>query len=164
MPRVRWWRRPPARCWCSTCSHARRGRYLRRVGQQQFLVIGAGIAGLATAVALQRRGHDVCVLESRIDTTSGAGIRIWPNALAALDDIGLGDAVRAAGGREAAGALRWGGGTWVAHPPGGALGEALGEPLVVTRRSGLTGVLADALEDGTLHHGLSAVHLVITAH
>jgi 2-polyprenyl-6-methoxyphenol hydroxylase-like FAD-dependent oxidoreductase len=77
------------------------------VAQQQFLVIGAGIAGLATAVALQRRGHDIAVIESRSDTTSGAGISIWPNALAALDHIGLGDAVREAGGRVTAGAMRW---------------------------------------------------------
>jgi 2-polyprenyl-6-methoxyphenol hydroxylase-like FAD-dependent oxidoreductase len=73
---------------------------------QQILVIGAGISGLATAVALQRRGHDVAVIEERTDTSSGAGISIWPNALAALDEIGLGDAVRGAGGRVTAGALR----------------------------------------------------------
>ena len=65
---------------------------------QQILVIGAGICGLATAVALQRRGHDVTVIEERTDTSSGAGISIWPSALAALDEIGLGDAVRDAGG------------------------------------------------------------------
>jgi 2-polyprenyl-6-methoxyphenol hydroxylase-like FAD-dependent oxidoreductase len=60
---------------------------------QQILVIGAGICGLATAVALQRRGHPVTVIEERTDTSSGAGISIWPNALAALDEVGL------AGGR-----------------------------------------------------------------
>ena len=66
---------------------------------QQILVIGAGISGLATAVAMQRRGHEVTVIEERIDTSSGAGINIWPKALAALDEIGLGEAVerRAAG-------------------------------------------------------------------
>ena len=83
---------------------------------QQILVIGAGIAGLATAVALQRRGLDVTVIEERTNTSSGAGISIWPNALAALDQLGLGDAVRDAGGRVTAGALRWRDGTWLRRP------------------------------------------------
>jgi glycine/D-amino acid oxidase-like deaminating enzyme len=74
---------------------------------QQIVVIGAGIAGLATAVALQRQRLDVRVVEARTDTASGAGISIWPNALAALDQIGVGDTVRQAGGRITAGALRW---------------------------------------------------------
>ena len=130
---------------------------------QQILVIGAGISGLATAVALQRRGHDVAVIEERTDTSSGAGISIWPNALAALDEIGLGDAVRAAGGRVTAGALRWRDGTWLRHPARERLVKALGEPLVVIRRSALTQVLTDALEGGTVHHGVSAEQLVTTA-
>jgi 2-polyprenyl-6-methoxyphenol hydroxylase-like FAD-dependent oxidoreductase len=130
---------------------------------QRILVIGAGISGLATAVALQRRGHEVSVIEERTDTSSGAGISIWPNALAALDEIGLGDAVRAAGGRVTAGALRWRDGTWLRHPAKERLIKALGEPLVVIRRSALTQVLAEAVEDGTVKHGLSAVQLVTTA-
>ena len=62
---------------------------------QRFLVVGAGIAGLATAVALRRVGHDVRVIEGRAESEvgTGAGISIWPNALAALDDR---DANRAA--------------------------------------------------------------------
>jgi 2-polyprenyl-6-methoxyphenol hydroxylase-like FAD-dependent oxidoreductase len=118
---------------------------------------------LATAVALQRRGHDVAVIEERTDTSSGAGISIWPNALAALDEIGLGDAVREAGGRVTAGALRWRDGAWLRHPTPQRLVKALGEPLVVIRRSALTNVLAGALADGTVHSGLSARELVTTA-
>jgi 2-polyprenyl-6-methoxyphenol hydroxylase-like FAD-dependent oxidoreductase len=130
---------------------------------QQILVIGAGISGLATAVALQRRGRQVTVIEERSDASSGAGISIWPNALAALDEIGLGDAVREAGGRVTAGALRWRDGTWLRHPARERLIKALGEPLVVIRRSALTEVLADALAEGTVQRGLSARELVATA-
>src|SRR5918996_5103105 len=117
---------------------------------KQILVIGAGIAGLATAVALQRRGHEVTVIEDRSDASSGAGISIWPNALAALDEIGLGDAVREAGGRVTAGALRWRDGSWLRHPSAERIVTALGEPLVVVRRSDLTNVLSGALASGTL--------------
>ena len=130
---------------------------------QRILVIGAGIAGLATAVALQRRGRDVGIIEERVDTSSGAGISIWPNALAALDAIGLGDAVRDAGGRVTAGALRWRDGTWLRRPSQQRLVHALGEPLVVLRRSALTKILADALAGGTLHNGVAARELVTTA-
>lgn len=129
---------------------------------KQILVIGAGISGLATAVALQRRNHEVTVIEERTETSSGAGISIWPNALAALDEIGVGNAVREAGGRVTAGALRWRSGTFLRHPTPERLVKALGEPLVVIRRSALTKVLADALADGTVHTGLSAVELVAT--
>jgi 2-polyprenyl-6-methoxyphenol hydroxylase-like FAD-dependent oxidoreductase len=130
---------------------------------KRILVIGAGIAGLATANALQQHGHDVTVLEERTDTSSGAGISIWPNALAALDEIGLGDAVRAAGGRITAGAMRWRDGTWLRHPSPQRLVKALGEPLVVIHRNVLTSVLAGALAEGTLRYGVSARSLVATA-
>ena len=130
---------------------------------QRLLVIGAGISGLATAVALQRRRHRVTILEERADTPSGAAITIWPNALAALDEIGLGDAVRAAGGRVAGGAVRWSNGSWLRHPTPERTVEALGEPLVVIRRAALTKLLADALDEGSLETGSAAIGFVATA-
>ncbi|OBI74122.1 FAD-dependent oxidoreductase [Mycobacterium sp. E740] len=129
---------------------------------KRILVIGAGIAGLASAVALQQRGHDVTLIEERTDASSGAGISIWPNALAALDDIGLGDAVRDAGGRVTAGAARWRDGTWLRRPSPQRIVKALGEPLVVIRRSALTSILSGALHDGTLHTGRCAEALTLT--
>lgn len=123
---------------------------------KRIAVVGAGIAGLATAVGLQRRGHEVTVVEQRTDTSSGAGISIWPNALAALDQLGLGDAVRAAGGRITAGAARWHDGSWLRHPAPERMVRALGEPLVVVQRSVLRDILAEALAAGRLHYGLAA--------
>jgi 2-polyprenyl-6-methoxyphenol hydroxylase-like FAD-dependent oxidoreductase len=128
----------------------------------QIVVVGAGIAGLATAVALQRRGHDVTVIEERTDTATGAGISIWPNALAALDHIGLGGAVRAAGGAVTAGALRWRDGSWLRHPSAERIVKALCEPLVVVRRSALTDILAGALAGGTVRNGVAVRELGTT--
>lgn len=125
-------------------------------------VVGAGIAGLATAVALQRIGHEVSVIEQRTDVDSGAGISIWPNALAALDQIGLGDEVRRAGGRVTAGAIRWRDGTWLRRPATQRIVAALGEPLVVVRRSALTDILWGALPAGTVETGRSAVAVAVT--
>ncbi|WP_124712368.1 FAD-dependent oxidoreductase [Mycolicibacterium nivoides] len=126
---------------------------------QSILVVGAGITGLATAVALQRQGYEVTVLETRTDTTTGAGISIWPNALAALDEIGLGDAVRGSGGRVTAGAMRWHDGTWLRRPAPDRMIRALGEPLVVIHRTTLTEILTTALHPGTVEYGLGVQSL-----
>jgi 2-polyprenyl-6-methoxyphenol hydroxylase-like FAD-dependent oxidoreductase len=122
---------------------------------RRIVVVGAGIAGLAAAVALQRKGFDVTVFEERTDASSGAGISIWPNALAALDEIGLGDAVRAAGGRVTAGAVRWRNGAWIRRPHPDRFVKALGEPLVVVRRAALTEVLYGGLSTGSVRHGIA---------
>ena len=129
---------------------------------KHIVVVGAGIAGLATAVALQRRGLDVTVFEDRADTLSGAGISIWPNGLAALDAIGLGDAVRGAGGRVTAGAVRWRDGTWLRRPHPDRMVRALGEPLVVVKRATLTDVLTGGLAPDTVRHGVTVRGLAVT--
>ncbi|QEN13568.1 FAD-dependent oxidoreductase [Mycolicibacterium sp. ELW1] len=129
----------------------------------EIAVVGAGIAGLATAAAFAQRGHAVTVIEERTDTGSGAGISIWPNALAALDQLGLGDQVRGAGGRIAAGAIRWKDGRWLRRPAGERIVTALGEPLVVLQRAALRDVLAGALPPGTVVDGVAVRKLSSTA-
>jgi 2-polyprenyl-6-methoxyphenol hydroxylase-like FAD-dependent oxidoreductase len=63
-----------------------------------FLVIGAGIGGLATAQALLRLGHQVRVYEAAAELREiGAGVVLGANAMRALDELGLHDAVRPAG-------------------------------------------------------------------
>lgn len=128
----------------------------------RFLVVGAGIAGLATAVALHRNGHDVQVLEQRTDLGAGTAITIWPNALAALDEIGAGDGVRDAGGRVTAGAIRWRSGRWLRRPAGQRMVTALGEPLVVVRRSTLTDLLRGSLPTGAVTTGAAVTTVTVT--
>ncbi len=61
----------------------------------RFVIAGGGIGGLAAAIALARRGHDAEVLERNATFSEvGAGIQLAPNALAALDALGVGDEVR----------------------------------------------------------------------
>ena len=54
------------------------------------LVIGAGIGGMTTALALRQRGIDVEICErSAALADVGAGISLWANALKALHQLGL---------------------------------------------------------------------------
>lgn len=60
------------------------------------IVAGAGIGELAAAIALRRSGYDVVIHEQAPKLLPlGAALSIWPNALAALDLLGCGDALRA---------------------------------------------------------------------
>jgi salicylate hydroxylase len=70
-------------------------------------VVGAGVAGLAFALAAARRGAEVQVLEQApaLETGAGAGIQISPNGAVVLRALGLGAALEAAGMRAAGIAL-----------------------------------------------------------
>jgi 2-polyprenyl-6-methoxyphenol hydroxylase-like FAD-dependent oxidoreductase len=58
---------------------------------QRVLVVGGGIAGLATARALVRGGLEVDVVErSAVRTHAGAGVYLPANAVRALSALGLG--------------------------------------------------------------------------
>ncbi len=62
------------------------------------LIIGAGIGGLATAIALHRRGIQVRVFEAANSLSPlGAGIIVPPNAMNILARYGLAEKVRDAG-------------------------------------------------------------------
>jgi len=57
---------------------------------RQIIVIGAGIGGLAAALALQRRGFKVAVYERAPEIREiGAGVVIAPNARRVLRDLGV---------------------------------------------------------------------------
>ncbi len=65
-----------------------------------MLVVGGGVGGLSTAIALRAQGIDVLACERARDLTRvevGAGITLWPNAVRILDRLGVGDEVRARG-------------------------------------------------------------------
>jgi salicylate hydroxylase len=61
------------------------------------LVVGGGIGGLSTALALARNGMSATVLErSTFADETGAGIQLGPNAARALAELGVLDAIAAA--------------------------------------------------------------------
>ena len=66
---------------------------------RRALIAGGGIAGPIVALALRKAGIDATVYEAHASDADGVGgtLAIAPNGLAALDVVGLGEAVRAAG-------------------------------------------------------------------
>ncbi|MDP2118278.1 MAG: FAD-dependent monooxygenase [Hoeflea sp.] len=57
-------------------------------------IVGAGIAGLATALAFAARGHEVDIVEqAQALSEVGAGLQVSPNASRILIELGLGDAL-----------------------------------------------------------------------
>ncbi|MCX3061821.1 FAD-dependent monooxygenase [Streptomyces beihaiensis] len=113
----------------------------------RIIIVGGGIGGLATALAVARRGHRAVVLE-RADRFAeiGAGIQLAPNGLHALDLLGLGDTVRGTAVRMAE--LRFMDGVSGAHvtslPLTERYRERFGNPYVVVHRAELHTALLDA--------------------
>ena len=65
---------------------------------REVAVVGAGIGGLATALAMAARGAKVKVFEQSPDVSEvGAGLQITPNGVAVLDALGLGEELRRIG-------------------------------------------------------------------
>jgi salicylate hydroxylase len=63
-------------------------------------IVGAGIGGLVAGIALQRAGHDVVVFEqAKQFARVGADINLTPNAVRALDGLGVGEAARVTAAR-----------------------------------------------------------------
>jgi 2-polyprenyl-6-methoxyphenol hydroxylase-like FAD-dependent oxidoreductase len=115
---------------------------------RRALIVGGGIGGLATAIALDRRGWQVEVCERAAEFTEiGAGLSLWPNALRALAalDVDLADHVRSMGAVQAGGGVRSSSGRWLARTGTAEIERRFGLPLIVLHRADLVRALVEAL-------------------
>lgn len=120
----------------------------------RVVIVGAGVAGLATAYGLQRAGAEVSVYERRTpQATEGSGLSLLPNGLTALALLGLGPAVADLTGGQgpSGGGQRTPAGRWVSR-----LGADAVAGLRVVHRAELHRALVAALAPGTVRFGVTA--------
>src|SRR5436190_10104146 len=99
------------------------------------IVVGAGIGGLAAAVALQRRGWRVRVFERAASPRElGFALLLAPNAMHALGALGLADAARRGGSVTTSGEMRRPDGTVLRRFDTAAARALLGEDAVCILR------------------------------
>ena len=118
------------------------------------IIIGAGIGGLSTAIGLRRAGFEVEVYERAEQIGEvGAGITLWPNAIKALTQLGLGEQIRAISVFEGQGGIR----TWRGAPLTSAstvdIERAFGAPTLAMHRAELHNVLLRAFGAGQVQLG-----------
>ncbi len=119
------------------------------------MVVGAGIGGLTTAVALRRRGWDVTVLERAPSLEPvGAGIALAPNAVRALATTGVGDRVHELAALQGPVGIRRPDGDWLVRGDAAMAGEAA---TVLLHRARLVSLLTDELPDASLRLGVEVV-------
>ncbi|MFD7626644.1 FAD-dependent oxidoreductase [Streptomyces sp. NPDC059851] len=118
------------------------------------VVVGAGIGGLTAALALHGRGWQVTVCERAPELpATGAGIGLAPNALRALDAIGV-DAARAAGSAvPATMGVRRSDGRWLTRVGTADMAARYGTAPIAVPRPAFTAALAAALPPGAIRYG-----------
>jgi 2-polyprenyl-6-methoxyphenol hydroxylase-like FAD-dependent oxidoreductase len=113
----------------------------------RVIVVGAGIGGLATAIALKPKDVEVVVLERASDLGSvelGTGVTLWPNAMLVLDKLGVADAVVERGAVLSCFEQRTAKGRLLSRWPTDEMGKRVGAPLCGVNRSELHAALAEA--------------------
>jgi 2-polyprenyl-6-methoxyphenol hydroxylase-like FAD-dependent oxidoreductase len=119
------------------------------------IIVGGGIGGLAAALALGQRGWETEVLERAAEfTEAGAGLALWPNALRALDALGVGEAVRGRAVLEGQAGIRDPAGRWLSRTDMAALERRYG-PAAMIHRADLLAVLHAAVPGEELRSGIT---------
>jgi 2-polyprenyl-6-methoxyphenol hydroxylase-like FAD-dependent oxidoreductase len=118
------------------------------------IIVGGGIAGLATARGLLGLGWDVTVYEQAASFAPvGAGIVLAPNAVRALDWLGLGEELRSKSMAHGEAAIRTRSGRWLMRADVAELERRFGVPTYALHRADLHEMLANAAAGATLRTG-----------
>jgi FAD-dependent urate hydroxylase len=120
----------------------------------KIAVIGGGIGGLTAAIALARQGMAVEVYEQAPALKEvGAGVGLWPNAMAAFDQIGLADQVAELSAQVDRQGLMRPDGSWLLCLPAELMTQRWGARFVTVHRPELQQLLAAELDPAVIHLG-----------
>ncbi|WP_179046056.1 FAD-dependent monooxygenase [Sphingobium lactosutens] len=124
-------------------------------------IVGGGLGGLATAVALSKYGFDVHVYERASSLREvGAGINISPQATKVLLDLGLGEGMASIGNVLKCQVRRsMETGTIVSEMDLGGIEDRLGAPYYVFHRADLLDIFAKAIAADRIHLGHRCIGL-----
>jgi len=114
--------------------------------EQNHLIVGGGIGGLASAIALGQRGRNVTVLErSNFTEESGAGIQLGPNATRVLRSLGVLQAIEASAFKPESLAMfdAVSGQKLATVPLGASIEERYGAPYLTLHRADLHAALVE---------------------
>ena len=112
----------------------------------RVIIVGAGIGGLAAAVALHKTGVEALVIERTPSIREvGAGLSLWSNAVNALRELGLDAKVIAAGSLIERSLVQTPKGRVISRTELGDVIRMAGSPCICIHRAVLQKILLDAL-------------------
>jgi 2-polyprenyl-6-methoxyphenol hydroxylase-like FAD-dependent oxidoreductase len=124
----------------------------------RVVVVGAGIGGLAAAVALRRIGVEALVVERAASIREvGAGLSIWSNAVNALRELGLDANVIAAASVIERNLVQTPKGRVIVQTKLGEVSRMAGAPCICIHRGILQKILLDALPPRSMRTGARCV-------
>lgn len=119
--------------------------------RRKAVIIGAGIGGLATALALRRVGVEATVFERAPEIREiGAGLGLWSNAIAALHRLDLDERVVALGSRFRSVRTFSPEGALITEQDLRAIEQKVGFPSLCIHRADLQRALAEAVGPDSL--------------
>ncbi|MGH3829130.1 MAG: FAD-dependent monooxygenase [Pseudonocardiaceae bacterium] len=125
--------------------------------EQRAIIIGAGPAGLAAAIALRKAGLATAVYERATGLRKeGTGLTLWPNGLAALATFGAGEQVRARALAAPGMSIRSGTGRVLNEVPGPVM-DRIGGRGMALHRAELLEALAEIVGRDTVRFGARCV-------
>lgn len=128
-------------------------------------ICGGGIGGFSAAIALRNVGHEVEVFErAAAFNRVGADINLTPNAVFALDQLGVGEYLRKSAARPTFRISRDGktGEETSRLPMSAAAEEKYGAPQLTIHRADLLLALQNQLPEDIVHPGMSAKSVDLT--